>query len=79
LTSRRGFGYSRVNVQRAFQKARQFLLQAPGGPTARISTMKIKNSLKALKSRHRQNRMVRRKGRIYIINKQNPRFKARQG
>ncbi len=42
-------------------------------------TMKIKNSLKALKSRHRANRMVRRKGRIYIINKQNPRFKARQG
>ncbi|MAW84966.1 MAG: 50S ribosomal protein L36 [Phyllobacteriaceae bacterium] len=41
--------------------------------------MKIKNSLKALKSRHRDNRMVRRKGRIYIINKQNPRFKARQG
>jgi Ribosomal protein L36. len=23
--------------------------------------------------------MVRRKGRIYIINKQNPRYKARQG
>lgn len=41
--------------------------------------MKIKNSLKSLKSRHRENRMVRRKGRIYIINKQNPRFKARQG
>lgn len=41
--------------------------------------MKIKNSLKALKSRHRNNRMVRRKGRIYIINKVAPRFKARQG
>ena len=41
--------------------------------------MKIKNSLKALKSRHRANRMVRRKGRIYIINKEAPRFKARQG
>lgn len=41
--------------------------------------MKIKNSLKSLKSRHRENRMVRRKGRIYIINKSNPRFKARQG
>jgi large subunit ribosomal protein L36 len=42
-------------------------------------TMKIKNSLKSLKSRDRNNRLVRRKGRIYIINKQNPRFKARQG
>jgi len=41
--------------------------------------MKVKNSLKALKNRHRENRMVRRKGRIYIINKSNPRFKARQG
>ncbi|CAN7351861.1 MULTISPECIES: type B 50S ribosomal protein L36 [Rhizobium/Agrobacterium group] len=41
--------------------------------------MKIKNSLKSLKARHRENRLVRRKGRIYIINKLNPRFKARQG
>ena len=41
--------------------------------------MKIKNSFKSLKARHRENRLVRRKGRIYIINKQNPRFKARQG
>ena len=41
--------------------------------------MKIKNSLKSLKARHRKNRLVRRKGRVYIINKQNPRFKARQG
>jgi large subunit ribosomal protein L36 len=41
--------------------------------------MKIRNSLKALRTRHRDNRLVRRKGRIYIINKKNPRFKARQG
>ncbi|MET0747299.1 type B 50S ribosomal protein L36 [Rhizobium tumorigenes] len=41
--------------------------------------MKIKNSLKSLKGRHRDNRLVRRKGRVYIINKLNPRFKARQG
>lgn len=41
--------------------------------------MKIKNSLKALKERHRNNRMVRRKGRVYILNKTNPRFRARQG
>ena len=42
-------------------------------------TMKIKNSLKSLKGRHRANRVVRRRGRVYVINKQNPRFKARQG
>lgn len=41
--------------------------------------MKIKNSLKALKARHRDIRLVRRKGRVYLINKSDPRFKARQG
>ncbi|MBB5752578.1 type B 50S ribosomal protein L36 [Prosthecomicrobium pneumaticum] len=41
--------------------------------------MKIKNSLKSLLGRHRANRLVRRKGRVFIINKQNPRYKARQG
>ena len=40
--------------------------------------MKIRNSLRSLRGRHRQNRLVRRKGRVYIINKTNPRFKARQ-
>jgi len=44
-----------------------------------IRLMKIKNSLKSLKGRHRANRVVRRRGRVYVINKQNPRFKARQG
>ena len=42
-------------------------------------TMKIKNSLKALRARHRDNQLVRRKGRVYIINKTAPRYKARQG
>ncbi len=41
--------------------------------------MKVANSLKSLKQRHRACRVVRRKGRVYIINKENPRFKARQG
>ena len=41
--------------------------------------MKVRNSLKSLRGRHRDNRVVRRKGRVYIINKTNPRFKARQG
>jgi large subunit ribosomal protein L36 len=57
-------------------------LREPEKPRARKTTslkMKIKNSLKALKARHRDNRMVRRKGRIYIINKTAPRYKARQG
>ena len=41
--------------------------------------MKVRNSLKSLRGRHRGNRLVRRKGRVYVINKTNPRFKARQG
>jgi large subunit ribosomal protein L36 len=41
--------------------------------------MKVRNSLKSLRGRHRNNRLVRRKGRVYIINKTNRRFKARQG
>jgi large subunit ribosomal protein L36 len=41
--------------------------------------MKIKNSLRSLRKRHRDNRLVRRKGRVYIINKTQKRYKARQG
>jgi len=41
--------------------------------------MKIANSLKTLKKRHKGCRVIRRKGRVYVINKSNPRFKARQG
>jgi large subunit ribosomal protein L36 len=40
--------------------------------------MKIKSSLKSLKTRHAACRVVRRKGRVYVINKENPRFKAKQ-
>jgi len=41
--------------------------------------MKVVNSLKTMKARHKECRIVRRKGRLYVINKRNPRFKARQG
>jgi large subunit ribosomal protein L36 len=41
--------------------------------------MKVRNSLKSLRGRHRDNRLVRRKGRVFIINKTQKRFKARQG
>jgi large subunit ribosomal protein L36 len=45
----------------------------------RDSKMKVRNSLKSLRGRHRANRLVRRKGRVYVINKVQRRFKARQG
>jgi large subunit ribosomal protein L36 len=41
--------------------------------------MKVKNSLRSLKQRHRDCRVVRRRGRVYVINKTQRRFKARQG
>ena len=41
--------------------------------------MKVRNSLKSLGGRHRDNQLVRRKGRVYIINKVQKRYKARQG
>jgi large subunit ribosomal protein L36 len=41
--------------------------------------MKVRSSLKTLKTRHRDCKLVRRKGRLYVINKTNPRYKARQG
>lgn len=41
--------------------------------------MKVKNSLRSLKQRHRDCQIVRRKGRVYVINKTQKKFKARQG
>ncbi len=40
--------------------------------------MKVRNSLRALKKKE-GSIVVRRRGRVYVINKRNPRFKARQG
>ena len=41
--------------------------------------MKVASSLKTLKTRDRNCQVVRRRGRLYVINKRNPRMKARQG
>jgi large subunit ribosomal protein L36 len=43
------------------------------------TTMKVRHSLKSVRTRHKDCRIVRRKGRVYIINKTNPRYKVRQG
>lgn len=40
--------------------------------------MKVRKSLRSLKQAP-GSQVVRRRGRLYVINKQNPRFKARQG
>ncbi len=41
--------------------------------------MKIRNSLRSAKKRDKDCRVIRRRGRVYVINKKNPRCKARQG
>ena len=38
--------------------------------------MKIKSSLKSIKKRDLNSKLVGRRGRVYIINKANPKFKA---
>jgi ribosomal protein L36 len=70
---------SHAKFKARFFPGAPFKIRPGTGPDRTGKTMKIKNSLKALKARHRDNRLVRRKGRIYIINKTAPRYKARQG
>ena len=41
--------------------------------------MKVVSSLKSLKKRDINNKVVKRRGKIYVTNKKNPRMKARQG
>ena len=63
-----------LKFRREFEPFRAARANAQGpGP------MKVRNSLKSLRGRHRDNRLVRRKGRLYVINKTQKRFKARQG
>lgn len=41
--------------------------------------MKVRCSLKSAKTRDKDCKVVKRKGRVYVINKTKPKFKARQG
>jgi large subunit ribosomal protein L36 len=41
--------------------------------------MKKVNSLRSLKTRHKDCQIVARRGRVFLINKTQKRFKARQG
>ena len=50
------------------------------GATYALATfMKVVSSIKSAKKRHPACQVVRRKGKIYVINKVEPRYKARQG
>ena len=58
-------------------------MRLPSGSLLRwkikVDIMRVRNSLKTAKIRDKNCRVVRRKGRVYVLNKQNPRMKARQG
>jgi len=41
--------------------------------------MKVASSLKSLRKRDLNSKLVKRRGKLYVINKKNPKFKARQG
>ena len=41
--------------------------------------MRVASSLKSLKKRDLDSKLVRRRGKVYVINKKKPKFKARQG
>ena len=41
--------------------------------------MKVRASLRSAKARDKNCQIVKRKGKLYVINKRNPRFKVRQG
>lgn len=43
-----------------------------------VSGVKVRASIKSLKNQP-GSQVVKRKGRVYVINKLNPRFKGRQG
>jgi large subunit ribosomal protein L36 len=70
----RALGISRPLVSAAIPEQ-----TAVFGAKPKVYAMKVRNSLKSLRGRHRDNRLVRRKGRVYVINKTQKRFKARQG
>jgi large subunit ribosomal protein L36 len=47
--------------------------------TIEIDPMKVVSSIGSLKYRHPDCQVVKRRGRIYVICKSNPKFKVRQG
>jgi large subunit ribosomal protein L36 len=51
----------------------------PLASAARARVMRVRNSLKSAKARDKNCRVVRRHGRVFVINKKNPRMKCRQG
>ena len=76
-------GANRAKVDRAAASAvaprSTIPLTGVGAGYALAPFMKVVSSIKSAKKRHPACQVVRRKGKIYVINKVEPRYKARQG
>ena len=66
-------------IRRPRQRGQRFSTGAKTRREQGRCYMKVANSLRSLKTRHRDCQVVRRKGRVYVINKTQKRYKARQG
>jgi large subunit ribosomal protein L36 len=69
-----------IEAMAAYTTARENIsLTVPGRIYALDNSMKVVSSIKSAKKRHPDCQVVRRRGKIYVINKTDPRYKARQG
>ena len=64
---------------RRFRPSRTIQFTETKSKTVFTRFMKVVSSIKSAKKRHPACQVVRRKGKIYVINKVEPRYKARQG
>ncbi len=81
FTHRRATGYG-VRAAAGFGAKRRpgtFRLTEPEALSVLTRFMKVVSSIKSAKKRHPACQVVRRRGKIYVINKVEPRYKARQG
>lgn len=72
-------GIGQMTDSRDLTAGRTFRLTGGCSLYAFNSFMKVVSSIKSAKKRHPACQVVRRKGKIYVINKVEPRYKARQG
>jgi large subunit ribosomal protein L36 len=75
----RNFGGRFRRYPNKFAGLKSFPLTGAEAASFFLVFMKVVSSIKSAKVRHPACQVVRRKGRIYVINKVEPRYKARQG
>ena len=72
-------GLDLINSKELKSGKKSFALTGVAATIFFLPFMKVVSSIKSAKLRHPACQVVRRKGRIYVINKVEPRYKARQG